>query len=184
MVSKSVFCPYYLEFFDDWFRLSILVYWSSVPVALIVRNSNVEAIDRARMHLTNQCSGRCTRCRFVCMVAGSHFCTQIAPAYNAADWGVKLKIRIVKGQKLKATRYGRLSWVFFCSDYCPPRIVEVRRWNFVIVWKPIFVTHCAVVCIHLPTRFWAVKCCYIFNYDCPWYSKWVRWFRWITKRAL
>ena len=40
------------------------------------------------MHLTIQCSGRCTRCRFVCMLASSHFRTQTAIAYNAADWGV------------------------------------------------------------------------------------------------
>ena len=38
--------------------------------------------------LTSQCSGCGTRCRFVCMLASSHFRTQIAKAYHAADWGV------------------------------------------------------------------------------------------------
>ena len=32
-----------------------------------------------------------TRCPFVCMFASSHFRTQIAPTYNAVDWGVSLK---------------------------------------------------------------------------------------------
>ena len=39
--------------------------------------------------LTRPCSRRCTRCRFVCMLASSHFCTQTATAYTATDGGVR-----------------------------------------------------------------------------------------------
>ena len=44
-----------------------------------------------KMHITSACSRQRTRCPFVCMLAGSHFRTQMANTCTAADAGVRIK---------------------------------------------------------------------------------------------
>ena len=69
---------------------SVLYLWALYSYVLNAGIDSLWCLSRTtlRSRLTSQCSGRGTRCRFVCMFASSHYRTQTAPAYHAADWGV------------------------------------------------------------------------------------------------
>ena len=72
-----------------------------------------------KMHITSACSRQRTRCPFVCMLAGSHFRTQMANTCTAADAGVMPNMAILK----------------FRSKECPFQYFRLSAMNVVISFK-------------------------------------------------
>ena len=64
-------------------------YYVFIPNKMKKRGfTEVIARHEMKIHITSACSRQRTRCPFVCMLAGSHFRTQMANTCTAADAGV------------------------------------------------------------------------------------------------
>ena len=74
-----------IHFFDDWLRLSMLVYSIKAPVSFDRNKLRAGASRWPVANLTIRCTRQRTRCRFVCMLASSHFRTQIASTCTASE---------------------------------------------------------------------------------------------------